>query len=92
MKVGWRKYKYPITLAVFLLYLTFFDNCSFLRRIKVVRECVQLNKEIERYQAEYQADSIRLHELTYNREALEKYAREHYKMKKPEEVVYIIEE
>ncbi len=86
----WSKHRFLITLAVFLVFLAFFDESSLLRRIKVKRECAVLRREIADYQSKFEADSISLHELTYNREALEKYARERYRMKQPEEVVYII--
>lgn len=86
----WSNHRYLITLVAFLVFLAFFDESSLMRRIKVKRECMELKKEIADYESQYASDSIRLHELTYNREALEKYARERYKMKQPEEVVYII--
>lgn len=85
------KKKYLITIVIFLIYMTFFDSSSFLHFLKVKRETMRLNREIATYKEEYHNDSLRLHELSYNREALERYARERYRMKEPDEVIYIVE-
>ena len=68
------------------------DENSLIRRIAHKREIHQLNTEIERYRKQYEEDSKLLKEITSNKEALEKVAREKYLMKKPNEDIYVFEE
>ncbi|NDV60590.1 septum formation initiator family protein [Bacteroides sp. 519] len=85
------KYKCTITLIVFGIYIGFIDQNSLVRRMQYASEIHDLNKEIEKYQAEYDESTQKLQELTTNPEAIERIAREKYLMKKPNEDIYIIE-
>ena len=79
-----RRYKYAITIGVFLLIIGVLDENSLIRRISHRREIYQLNSEIERYR--------KLKEITSNPKELEKVARERYLMKKSNEDIYVFEE
>ncbi|WP_027378024.1 FtsB family cell division protein [Kaistella palustris] len=88
-----RKYivnKYFITILFFLVWMVFFDNTSFL----VVNE---LNGEINRYEEQlaYYKDEYRKNDDFYkklmnNKSEKEKFARENYFMKKPNEEIFIL--
>ena len=49
-----------------------------------------LEKEIKHYQKEIEVNSKKLNDLHTDKEGLERFAREEYFMKKPNEDVYII--
>lgn len=86
------RHKYMITILVFVLITGVLDDNSLIRRVSHWREIRELNTEIERYRSQYEEDSRALKELTSNPEALEKIAREKYKMKKADEDIFIFEE
>ena len=82
--------KYIMTLLVFGIWMLFFDQNNLVDRIKMTSEINQLEADREYYLEEIQKDSTRLKELTTNRENLEKYAREQFLMKKPNEDVFVV--
>lgn len=86
------RHKYWVTIGAFLLIIGVLDENSLIRRISHKREIHQLNAEIERYRKQYEEDSKLLKEITSNKEALEKVAREKYLMKKENEDIFIFEE
>ena len=87
-----RRHKYLITVLAFLVIIVFLDENSLIQRAKHKREISVLNSEIARYRKQYEEDTRKLKELMNNPEALEKIAREKYKMKKPNEDIFIFEE
>lgn len=84
------KNKYLIAIIVVIIWLLFFDNNNFLQQIRFSREIKRLESEKEYYLREIEKDSIMLKELENNPEALERYAREQYLMKKEGEDIFII--
>ena len=86
----WVKNKYVITLLVFIIWMLFFDQNNLLDRIRMYSEIRQLEDEQEYYEQEIKKDSTRLHELTTDKDNLEKYAREQFYMKKPDEDVFVV--
>ena len=86
----WLKNKYVLTISVFAIWMLFFDQNNLVDRIKMTGEIRQLEEDREYYLEQIQKDSARLSELTTNKENLEKYAREQFLMKKPNEDVFII--
>ncbi|MGN0037245.1 MAG: septum formation initiator family protein [Bacteroidaceae bacterium] len=86
-----RQHKYAITIAAFVLVAGFLDEDSYLQRIRNKREILHLEREIEHYQAEYDESTRRLNDLMTSPDALEKVAREKYRMKKPNEDIYVFE-
>ena len=83
------RHKYWVTIGAFLLIIGVLDENSLIAH---KREIHQLNTEIERYRKQYEEDSKLLKEITSNKEALEKVAREKYLMKKENEDIFIFEE
>lgn len=85
------KHKYLITIVAFGVIMGFLDENSVVRRMQYTQEISTLNKEIEKYRAEYEESTARLNELVTNPEAIEQIAREKYRMKKPDEDIYVFE-
>ncbi len=84
--------KYTITLVIFGILITFFDSNSLIARYKVYREKQRLKKEITEYKKQIEKDKAFLDAIESDTKALEQFAREEYKMKAPNEDVYIIKE
>lgn len=84
--------KYTIVFVVFIVFVTFFDNHSLIHRWETHRRIVEMEKELKYYQKEIKDTRQKTNELRSNRENLEKFAREHYYMKKESEDIYIIKE
>lgn len=87
-----RRRKYLITVCAFVIIIGFLDENSLVHRVGYAREISQLQKEIEKYRAEYEENTRRLNELSTNPEAIEEIAREKYLMKKPNEDIYVFED
>ncbi|NDV83605.1 septum formation initiator family protein [Bacteroides sp. 51] len=85
------KHKYLITVIVFGVIIGFLDENSVVRRMQYTQEINTLNKEIEKYRTQYEESTARLNELVTNPEAIEQIAREKYRMKKPNEDIYVFE-
>lgn len=81
---------YVIILSIFLVWMVFFDENSFLNHREFDKEIDKLNREKEYYQSEIQQDKDHIKKLE-NKEDLEKFAREEYKMKKENEEIFLIE-
>ena len=86
----WLKNKYILTITVFAVWMLFFDQNNMVDRIKMSGEIRQLETDREYYMEEIEKDSARLHELTTDKENLEKYAREQFLMKKKNEDVFVV--
>ena len=85
------RHKYLVACAVFILIIGFLDENSLVKRIAHRREIHRLNTEIEHYRRQYEEDSRSRKELTGNKEALEKVAREKYLMKQKNEDIFVFE-
>jgi cell division protein DivIC len=86
----WLKNKYVLTILVFTVWMFFFDQNNVVDRLKMSAEIRQLEADREYYLEEIRKDSTRLHELTTDRDNLEKYAREQFLMKKENEDVFVV--
>jgi cell division protein DivIC len=82
--------KYLLTILIFLIWILLFDSNNLIARYRDMRELHKLKKEREYYQKRIEEDGRKLHELKTNDHNLEKFAREQYLMKKPDEDLYII--
>ncbi len=89
-KLGFVNNKYMITLFLFFLWILFFDQNNLFEQHKYSKEYKQLLKDKEYYLQKIVEDKKRLRELQTNDENLEKFAREHYLMKKDNEDIFII--
>ena len=86
----WLKNKYVLTISVFAIWMFFFDQNNVVDQLKMSIEINQLEEDRAYYLDQIEKDSTRLHELTTDRENLEKYAREQFLMKKPNEDVFVV--
>ena len=82
--------KYILTILIFLIWLLLLDSNNLISRYKEIRELQRLRNEKEYYLKKIEIDRQKLQELKTDDESLEKFAREQYRMKRPEEDLYII--
>jgi cell division protein DivIC len=82
--------KYLLTIIIFLVWILLFDSNNLIARYKEMRELHNLKTDREYYLKRIEADRKKLHELKTDNRNLEKFAREQYHMKKPDEDLYII--
>jgi len=84
------KNKYFLISAVFIVWLIFFDRNDLLSQYEYRQQLNKLKEEHEFYTQETAKVRQQLNELTSNKEKLEKFAREKYLMKKPDEDIFVI--
>lgn len=84
--------KYVVVFVSFAVFVTFFDNHSLIHRWETRRRIVEMEKELKFYQGEIKLNSQKKKELQSDKENLEKFAREHYFMKRESEDIYIVKE
>ena len=82
--------RYVIILLIFVVWMFFFDENSFLNHMEFNKEIKQLNNEKEYYEKNINEDKEMIEKLN-EKEELEKFAREEYKMKKENEEIFLIE-
>jgi len=87
---GWLKNKYVFTTLAFILWMLLFDSNTFLSQIRMRMEINEMQTIQTFYRQEIQKSNAELKELLTNNATLEKFAREHYLMKRPNEDVFII--
>lgn len=78
-----------VTFVFFALTFVMGDS-SLYKRYTYDEKIRSLEKEIKHYQKEIEINSKKLNDLHTDKEGLERFAREEYFMKKPNEDVYII--
>ena len=86
------KNKYLLAVALFIVWLLFFDRHDFISQYKLRAELNKLREEKAFFQEEIKKDTENLKELISNPETLEKFAREKYLMKKDNEDIFVIVE
>lgn len=69
--------------------MTFFDVNSFIKQYKLSQELSELKQHEDYYRSEIKKDSLIIQALSQD-EGMEKYAREHYYMKKENEDIFIV--
>ncbi len=82
--------KYTITSLIFLVWLTFFDRNNLVEKMQLRSKIATLKKEKAYYQDKIEEDNRKIKELLSSKENLEKFAREQYLMKKPNEDIFVI--
>ncbi|HNY03382.1 MAG TPA: septum formation inhibitor [Bacteroidales bacterium] len=82
--------KYLLTTVAFVVWMVFFDSNNLLTRNKLQEKLDGLNVEKQFYLQEIKKDSIQMDRLLSDSSQLEKYAREHYLMKKDKEDVFLV--
>lgn len=86
-----KKYRYLLLLVMAIVYMTFFDDNSFINQARLSKELRDLRKQETFYRQEIIQDSLAIEALN-DPDGLEKYAREHFYMKKADEDIFIIVE
>lgn len=84
--------KYTIVFMVFAVFVTFFDEHNLIQRWKTNQKIYRMEKELKFYKEEIQSTKQKKNELESSDENLEKFAREHYLLKKENEDIFIIKE
>jgi cell division protein FtsB len=87
---AWMKNRYIITLIIFLIWVILIDPNNLISRVRDLRTRNRLVREKEFYMGRIEEDRRKLNELRTSNENLEKFAREQYLMKKPDEDLFII--
>ncbi len=86
------KNKYFIAFILFVVWIAFFDEHSFVAHKENIGQLKYLKEQQEYYEGKIAADQQKLQELNAGKEELEKYAREQFYMSKPNEDLFIISE
>jgi len=86
------KNKYFIASLLFLAWIIFFDDNSFVSHAENKRRLNELNRQKEYYQERIEADKQKLEDLNAGINELEKFAREQFFMSKPDEDIFIVVE
>ena len=79
-----------LILVVFIVWMVFFDENSYLVHRELNKEINKLEETTDYYKKEIAKDTKMIVDLN-NPKSLEKFAREKYKMKKEGEAIFIIE-
>lgn len=82
--------KYVISILVFVVWISFFDRNDLFTQWERKKELQKLETSKEYYETEIASTEKELKELQNNPAALEKFARENFYLKRPEEQVFII--
>ena len=84
------RFKYVIVVVGGVLLITVLGENSMLQRYRYGRQIAELEDEIERQDARFVQDSIRLVEMERNPEEVRKIARERYFMKAADEDIFVL--
>ncbi|NDA62588.1 MAG: septum formation initiator family protein [Chitinophagia bacterium] len=84
--------KYLLASLFFLVWILFFDQRDIFQQIDRQKELNQLEARKKFYQQEIEKSRKELSDLQSNPAAIEKYAREHYLMKKEGEDIFILDD
>ena len=82
--------KYFIAIALFIIWILFFDNYNLIRQSRIKKDIKELEENKLFYTKEIKKDSTEFQDLLNNKEKREKFAREKFLMKKENEDLYII--
>lgn len=82
--------KYVLTIIIFVVWVLLLDSNNLISRYKDLVELHKLKIDKEYYSKRIEEDKQKLHELKTDNHNLEKFAREQYHMKRPDEDLYII--
>jgi cell division protein DivIC len=82
--------RYGIAALVLVGWISIFDRNDIWTTWKNSRELGRMREQKEWYAEEIGRTREQLHELSSNKELLEKFARERYLMKRPEEDIFVL--
>jgi len=84
--------KFFLTSVVFILWMLIFDSSNWIETFATRRRIKKLEEEKVYYLNKIEDDKKKIKELRTNAENLEKFAREQYLMKRPDEEIFIVDE
>ena len=87
-----RRFKYLVAIFIFLLIVGVIDENSLWARYERQVEIGNLRQEIDKFQAQYDAETTQLEALNTDPSAVERMARERYYMKRANEDVFVFVE
>ncbi len=82
--------RYVITFLAFIVWVGFFDQNNLVERHELSGRINELERQKIHYQNEIINNTQRIEELQSNPDNLEKFAREQYLMKKPDEDIFVV--
>lgn len=83
--------KYLIVFVIFVIAMTTTEEHNAFQRIENARTIKKLEKELAFYKNKSQQNKRRLQQLKADKEQIEKFARERYRMHAPNEDIFIVE-
>ena len=88
----WRSvyFKYAVVCILGILLVGFLDENSLWSHFKNTQRIEELEREKEKYNADFQRDQAQIKELNKNPKAMEKIARERYYMKADDEDRFVL--
>lgn len=89
--LSYLKNKYVLSVLVFLMLIFFYDRNDIFVQLDRAQQLGTLHKSKDFYQHEIEKTNKELNSLEESPAALEKYAREHFFMKKDNEEVFIVD-
>jgi cell division protein FtsB len=84
------KNKFAIASIFFVVWMLFFDNNNWFYLKSLTDQANQKKKDIDWYQQETKKISKEYQDMSTSMDAMEKYARENYYMKKDNEDIFVI--
>jgi len=84
------KNRYVVTFLAFIIWVGFFDHNNLADRHELSNRIDELERQKVHYREEISNNIKRMEELQSDPENLEKFAREQYLMKKPEEDIFVV--
>lgn len=92
-KAKWLKIilnRYILVLVVFGVWMLFFDENNAIRQVRACRDLHKLQAEKKYYEDKINEYNFQLKAIDNDMGFVEKYAREHYYMSKPNEDVFVV--
>ncbi len=87
---SWLKNRYTLTIISFVIWMLFFDSNDAFMMYKLKRELNQIETEKEYFRDKIEETRADLDNLLNDNAKLEKFAREKYLMKNPNEDIFVI--
>ncbi len=82
--------KYILTILIFFIWILLLDSNNLISRFQDMNELHRLRKDREYLQNKVEVDKKKINELKTDNHNLEKFGREQYLMKKPDEDLFIV--
>jgi len=84
--------KYSVTTAIFVVWMLFFDQHSVMSQYRLQKTFEELKNKKVYFEEEIEQANIDQRDLLTDQNTVEKFAREHYLMKKKDENIYVFVE